>query len=122
MTRLTGRKFEMWSRIFSPGFAQRRAPGRRAHRFVALRVDEVRDHLDRLVLEAELLDGRAAQPVRDGGHGVAILRTAEARGLEVARVVADQRDVGAVQRGDHRQRLRREDLRARIAETAFGTA
>ena len=61
------------------------------------------------VRDPERLVGRAPERLRHRGHRVA-LHDAEARGLEVAGVVADQRDVGAVERGDHLERLRRQDL------------
>ena len=64
----------------------------------AVRVDEVRDHFDRL-LRPEVLRGLLLQPLRDRGDAVGHL-DAELRDRQVARVAADERDVGAVQRRD----------------------
>ena len=70
-----------------------------AHVHVA--VDEVADDLD-LALDVEGLAGAVAQVAGDGGDAVRLL-DAELRDGQVGAVQANQRDVGAVQRGDERQ-------------------
>ena len=67
-------------------------------------VDEIGDHVDGL-LHAEHPHRLVAQEGRDGGHRVALLDH-EAGDGEEGGLLAHQRDVGAVQGGDHPRTLR----------------
>ena len=66
------------------------------------RVDEVRDHLDRIA-NRERIEGLLSEPSGDGRHAVARLDGELDRGVKSG-LDADQRDVGAVKRGDRTQR------------------
>ncbi len=96
-------------RIFSPGFAQRRAPGR--WRTASKRSGSMKFGITSIGVSSTqscsivffLSHSRDRGDRVRGDHR-------PARGLEVGGVVADQGDVGAVERGHHRQRPRRDDL------------
>src|ERR1700683_4050040 len=100
--RFTGREFERGLRIGS------RAGGRpaRARRFICrllvkITVHEIRNHLNG-PLDFEFLQGAVAQVIRNSGHAVALL-DGKSRDGQIAAVAADQRDIGAMERGDERQ-------------------
>ena len=97
--RFTGRKFDRCTRIFSSALAysERRCDDfRRA--LVEIAVDEVGNHLDRR-LHVEDFERPLLQIIGDRGDAVALV-DGEARDRQIRRIGADQRDVGAVQRGD----------------------
>ena len=94
-TRFTGRKLERWTRSFWP------SRGAVGVGLVGVAVDEVVNHAD-FVLDAEDVDRVAAKVFADGGDAVGLF-DGEFGDAEVGAVRADQRDVGAVQRGDEGQ-------------------
>ena len=99
--RLTGRKFETCTSRASPGRASVRAKADAPAGPVEARVHEVRHDLD-LALHPELADRDVLQVLRDRRHRVALLdRPAGDR--QVRAVLADDRDVGAVERRDDLQ-------------------
>ena len=64
-------------------------------------IHEVVNDLD-VILDVELAQRALPQVLRDGGDAVALL-DGEARDRQIRAVQTDQRDVGAVKRGDERQ-------------------
>ena len=72
---------------------------------VEIAIDEIGNDLDG-PLDVEFFDGFLLEIVRDAGHAVGLF-DGKARDGKKAAIVADQRDVGAVQRGDKRQAARR---------------
>jgi hypothetical protein len=81
-------------------------------------VHEVRDHLDGL-RDLELVGGHLLQELGDGGDAVRPLDP-EARDLEERAVLADQRDVGAVQGRDEPGRTRPQHLLGEEAGDGVG--
>ena len=67
---------------------------------VLVAIHEVVDHFDR-VMDFEFADSAVTQVVRNGGDTVAMLDR-EPRDRQIRAVQTDQRDVGAMQRGDKR--------------------
>ena len=72
---------------------------------VHIAIDKIGNDLDG-PLDIENLDGFLFEVVRDAGHAVGLLDR-KARDRQKAAIVADQRDIRAVQRGDKGQPARR---------------
>jgi len=79
---------------------------------ILVAVDEVRDDFD-VVLDVKNLKRAIAQILRDGRHPVALL-DGKTRNRKIGAVEPDQRDVGAVQRGDKRQMFTRRSRRQHL--------
>ena len=105
-TRLTGRKLEMWTRTLLARLGPAPRAGELPRRLVARRVDEVGHHLDLGSCDAELLDASCLRSDSETAVTASLCVDPPAGGLQVVGVVADQGDVGAVERRHHRQRLR----------------
>ena len=104
-TRLTGRKFETWMTILRPVVAAGEVPAKVRPRPAAMdgAVEEVRNDRD-VPRHLQLRVGGLAQAVRHRRHAIGLLDR-ERHDLRVRRIVADQRDVGAVQRRHDLRRL-----------------
>ena len=119
--RLTGRKFETWTIRASPSRASARANAEApSGRYWSVSTKLGTTSIGRP--HAELADRHVAQVAGDRRHRVALL-DAPAGDRQIRAVLADDRDVGAVQRRDDLQRhavavahLARQDRRDRVRQ------